>query len=181
MVKRRITAKSTPPAARAPSVPKAKAAPNIMETDSRQKRTAKEDATGDNPKKAHIAAVEEIFDLPKTVVKKAAAPRVAKPKALPKPKPKAAPTQAEVYTTPPTPPPAPPPEGGKTKKITVKAPGTVKRKPKLKPTPPPIEAEANITPVTPTPGGTVEKGKPVRKRNKPLAGPMRVSVNKAIT
>ena len=72
-MKRRSAAKSAPPP-RAPRVPRDKAAPKLMDTETQQKRFAKDEPTGSNPKKKDIKAAEEVFDLPKTESKKAAPP-----------------------------------------------------------------------------------------------------------
>ena len=67
-VKRRINGKSAPP--KPQSVPRAKAPPKIMETETQQKRFAKDEPTGSGPKKKDTKAMEKIFDLPKTESKR---------------------------------------------------------------------------------------------------------------
>ncbi len=111
--KRRSNAKSAPPA-QAPRAPRMKAAPKIMETETQQKRFAKDEPTGSSPKKKDVKAAEEVFDLPKTESKKAAPPadskpaRVTKPKAMKaaKPPPKAAATAQEEIAAPAAPAPS---------------------------------------------------------------------------
>ncbi len=77
-VKRRITAKSAQP--KAPTAPRAKAPPKkIMETETQQKRFAKDEPTGSGPKKKDTKDIEEVFALPKTESKKAAPPADSKP------------------------------------------------------------------------------------------------------
>ncbi len=88
-----------------------------METETQQKRFAKDEPTGSNPKKKDVKAAEEVFNLPNTEAKKAAPPadskpaRVARPKPMKaaKPPPKAAATAQEEVAAPAAPAPSPPP------------------------------------------------------------------------
>ena len=112
-MKRRAANKSAPPLAQ--TVPRDTAAPKIMDTETQQKRFAKDEPTGSNPKKKDTKAAEEIFAPPSTESKKAAPPADSKPARVTKPKPmkaaKPPPTAAAAAaateaTTPPAPPPA---------------------------------------------------------------------------
>ncbi len=111
--KRRIASKSAPP--KPQSTPKPKPPPKIMETETQQKRFAKDEPTGTGPKKKFTKAAEEVLDLPKTESKKAAPPpdskpaRITKPKAMKAAKPPPKPTAAEAApaeAAPPAPPPS---------------------------------------------------------------------------
>jgi hypothetical protein len=118
-VKRRITSKSAPPTSQKAVAPKA--APKIMEAETQQKRFAKDEPTGSGPTKKIAKANEEVFDLPKTVAKKAAPPADSKPKnpqprRAAKPPPKiSGPDDTPTPPPPPPPPPTAPPDGKKTR------------------------------------------------------------------
>ena len=114
-MRRRINSKSAPP--KPQSVPITKTPPKIMETETQQKRFAKDEPTGSGPKKKDTKAVEEVFAPPKTESKKAAPPADSKPARITKPKPmkaaKPPPTAAATVpaesssSSPPPPPEAP--------------------------------------------------------------------------
>ncbi len=111
--RRRITTKSKPPSSL--SVPRAKPPPKIMETETQQKRFAKDEATGSGPPKKISKAHEEVLALPKTESKKAAPPTDTRPKnpqpnRKQKPPKKITPAEEEaVIVSPPKPPDPPPP------------------------------------------------------------------------